>query len=275
MKTGTTLVTTLFTLATFPLLAQQPPPASQPNSPAAQQNPPATESATPNSPAASSEAPAVEMSSVNVELVSKLDSKTAKTGDSVVVQTKASVKTADGTEIPKGSKLVGHVLAAKPSAAGDNSQVALQFDHIELKGGQNLPVHSQIQSIAPAGGAAATSGSGAMGGSPAGGSANPNTSAANGGGRANGAPQAAGGDPGAAPAGNGVPAPGTVVARTGNIAIATTSVPGVLVANNAPGQQDPRMAQASSILLGAKQDIQLDGGTQMVVGVSAAGGGTQ
>jgi hypothetical protein len=264
MKTGTTLVTTLFTLASFPLLAQQPPPASQPNSPAAQQNPSATEPATPNSPAASPEAPAVEMSPVNVELVSKLDSKTAKTGDSVVVQTKASVKTADGTEIPKGSKLVGHVLAAKPSGAGENSQVALQFDHIELKGGQNLPIHSQIQSIAPAGGAASTSGSGAMSGPPAGGSS-----------KASGAPQAAGGDPGAAPAGNGVPAPGTVVARTGNIAIATTSVPGVLVANNAPGQQDPRMAQASSILLGAKQDIQLDGGTQMVLGVSAAGGGTQ
>jgi hypothetical protein len=35
------------------------------------------------------------------------------------------------------------------------------------------------------------------------------------------------------------------------------------------------MAQASSILLGAKRDIQLDGGTQMVLGVSAAGGGTQ
>jgi hypothetical protein len=33
------------------------------------------------------------------------------------------------------------------------------------------------------------------------------------------------------------------------------------------------MAQASSILLGAKQDIQLDGGTQMVLGVAPAGGG--
>jgi hypothetical protein len=207
--------------------------------------------------------------------MSKLDSKTAKTGDSVVVQTKAPVKTADGTEIPKGSKLVGHVLGAKPSGAGENSQVVLQFDHFELKGGQNLPVHSQIQSIAPAGGAAATSGSGAMSGPPAGGTSNPSTNGTNGGSMARGAPQSAGGDPGAAPAGNGAPAAGTVVARTGNIAIATTSVPGVLLANNAPGQQDPRMAQASSILLGAKQDIQLDGGTQMVLGVAAAGGGTQ
>ena len=89
-----------------------------------------------------------------------------------------------------------------------------------------------------------------------------------------GAPQTgASGNPGVAPAGNGGPAAGTVVARNGNIAISTTSIPGVLVANNAPGQQDPRMAQASSILLGAKKDIQLDGGTQMVLGLSAAGGG--
>jgi hypothetical protein len=190
------------------------------------------------------------MSPVNGELVSKLDSKVAKAGDSVVVETKQSVKTADGTEIPTGSKLVGRVMGVHPSGAGETSQVVLQFDHLELKGGQSVPVHSQIQSIAPAGGAASTSSS------------------------ASGAPQGTGGNPGAAPAGNGAPAAGTVVATNGNIAIRTTSIPGVLVANNAPGQQDPRMAHASSILLGAKQDIQLEGGTQMVVGVSAAGAGT-
>jgi hypothetical protein len=273
MKRSTTLVTTLFALASFSLMAQQPPPTSQPNSPATQQSPSDTEPASPNSPSASREAPAIEMSPVNGELVSKLDSKTAKTGDSVVVQTKASVKTADGTEIPKGSKLVGHVLGAKPSGAGENAQVVLQFDHFELKGGQNLAVHSQIQSIAPAGGAATTSGSGAVSAPPAGGSSSPSASGTSGGSKASGSPQGTGGDSGAA-AGNGPPAPGTVVARTGQIAIATTSVPGVLLANNAPGQQDPRMAQASSILLGAKQDIHLDGGTQMVLGIAPATGGT-
>jgi hypothetical protein len=273
MKTRAALATTLFALASFPLLGQQPPSAGQPNTPAAQQNP-GTETASPNSPTASPEAPIIELSPVTAELVSKLDSKTAKTGDSVVVQTKASVKTADGTEIPKGSKLVGHVLGAKPSGTGENSEVVLQFDHFELKGGQNLAVHSQIQSIAPAGSAASASGSGPVSGPSAGGSSSPGTSGTNGGSRASGAPQGAGPEPGATPAGNGVPAAGTVVARNGNIAIATTSVPGVLLANNAPGQQDPRMAQASSILLGAKQDIQLDGGTQMVLGVAAAGGGT-
>jgi hypothetical protein len=256
MKTGTAFVMTVFALTSFPLLAQQPPPGNQ---------------TPPNGSVASQEAPAVEMSPLTGELMSKLDSKTAKAGDSVVVQTKASVKTADGTEIPKGSKLVGHVMGVHSSGAGDNSQVVLQFDHLELKGGQNVPVHSQIQSIAPAGTAASTSNS-AMSAP----QASPNTSGTSGGSRASVAPQSTGGgDAGAAQAGNGTPAPGTVVARTGNIAIRTTSVPGVLVANNSPGQQDPRMAQASSILLGAKQDIELDGGTQMVVGVSPASGGAQ
>jgi hypothetical protein len=35
------------------------------------------------------------------------------------------------------------------------------------------------------------------------------------------------------------------------------------------------MGQASGILLGAKKDIELDGGTQIVLGVSDAGGETQ
>jgi hypothetical protein len=192
-----------------------------------------------------------------------------------VVQTKSSAKTADGTEIPKGSKLVGHVIGAQPGGAGENSQVALLFDHLELKGGQSVPVHSQIQSIAPAGGATSASGSGALSGPPAGSSANPSASGTNSGSGTSGAPQGTGSYAGATPAASSGPAAGTVVAKTGQIAISTTSIPGVLLANNAPGQQDPRMAQASSILLGAKQDIQLDSGTQMVVGVSAGGGGTQ
>ena len=256
MKTGTAFVATVFALASFPLLAQQPPPASQ---------------MPPSSQATSQEAPAIELSPVKGELVSKLDSKTAKTGDSVVVQTKSAVKTADGTEIPKGSKVMGHVLGVRPSEEGKNAQVALQFDHVELKGGQNMPIHSQIQSIAPAGGATSDAGAPPMSSSPS----TPSPSGAPGSGaqgsnnRPSTMPQSAAGAT-AAPANS--PAPGTVVGRNGNIAISTTSIPGVLLANNAPGQQDPRMAQTSSILLGASQDIELAQGTEMVLGV---GGGTQ
>ncbi|WP_263383604.1 hypothetical protein [Granulicella arctica] len=268
MKTGTALATTLFAVASFPLLAQRPPPSTQSNNPASQQNAPATGSMpsrdTAVSPDASSgtEAAAAPMSSVNGKLVGTLDSKTAKSGDPVVVQTETPLKAADGTDIPLGSKFVGHVIGAQPSGAGQNSQVALQFDHLDLKGGQSMPVHLQIQSIAPAGTATTASASDAPGASAT------RT-------QSDGAPQGAGAPSASAAPENGVRAPGTIVATSGKIAIRTTSVPGVMLANNVPGQQDPRMAQASSILLGAKQDITLDGGTQMVLGVSAAGGATR
>jgi len=282
MKTGKTFVTALFALATLPLMAQQPSPAAPPASPAAQQ-PPAT--AQPGTPAATPEAPAVEMSPVKGELVSKLDSKTAKTGDDVVVQTRSSAKTADGTEIPKGSKLMGHVVAVKASGAGANSQVALQFDRIELKGGQSMAIQSQIQSIAPPEGAESMASSpapmagspgmtgGAASGPPAGGS--PGMGGTNSSNRTAATTQVPGSTPSPAPTASGLPTAGTVVATSGQIAIRTTSVPGVLLANNVAGQQDPRMAQASSILVGSRRDIQLDGGTQLVVGVAAAGGGTR
>jgi hypothetical protein len=209
------------------------------------------------------------MNPVKGELISKLDSKTAKSGDSVVVQTKDSVKVSDGTEIPKGSKLMGHVLEAKASGGSENSQVAIQFDHVEIKGGQSLAVQSQIQSIALSGAMPAASSPSSMAApsaptAPTAGNSGMNS-------RAGAMPPASSSDSAAAPTGSTGPAAGTVVAKNGNIAITTTSVPGVLLANNAPGQIDPRMGQASSILLGTKQDIQLDGGTQMVVGLSAAG----
>ena len=61
---------------------------------------------------------------------------------------------------------------------------------------------------------------------------------------------------------------GTVVARNGNIAIRTTAIPGVLLANNADGQP---FANASGALLGAKRDVHLDSGTHLVVALAEKG----
>lgn len=288
MKTGTVLVATL-ALVSFPLVAQQSapentpssPPAMQPHSPAGQQS--TSPAAEPERADQASAAPATavaapaDLRAVKGELVSKIDTKTAKTGDDVVVQTKAAVKTADGTEIPKGSKLVGHVLAVQASTANQNSQVVLLLDHAELKGGQSLPIQSQIQSIGEGGGDSAASDSAAMS-EPSTPSASPGANGAPGNANGGSASSSAPASPGttatrpstASPSATTAPAAGTVVARTGNIAIRATSIPGVLLANNEPGQRDPRMAQASSILLGAQRDVQFSSGTPVVIGVSAA-----
>ena len=297
------MLAAILALASLPLVAQQPPmgnpqnspnPSTEPSTPPGQTNgspgalpeQPGNPQATPPDATAAADtsavpaAPLAELRPVSSELVSKLDTKTAKTGDDVVVQTKASVKTADGTEIPKGSKLVGHVVAVQSSASGQNSQVALKLDHAELSGGQSLPIQSQIQSIGATGtgdDASSSRGSGSMTTPPTSGSASATPGASPGG--ASGATTAPGYTPGYSPntTGSGsAPAAGTVVARNGKIAIQTTNIPDVLLANNAPGQQDPRMEQASSILLGAKKDVQLEGGTPMVVALAVApGSGTK
>ncbi|HZB88394.1 MAG TPA: hypothetical protein VE291_07040 [Terracidiphilus sp.] len=258
MKTAPSLATALLAAACFPLLAQQtgttaPPPTENSTAPAAQ---------------------TADLRPVSGELVGKLDSKTAKTGDSVVIKTRSTVKTADGTEIPKGSKVVGRVMAVKPSDQGnDNAQVSLQFDHIEIKNGQNLAIHSELEALSPSG-VEDTASAGPATPSPDPSSLPSATSAGGSGipgrpsGAATPAPSASSPD---TPTQPGAPAPGTVVARTGNIAIRTTSIPGVLLARNEPGQQDPRMSQSSGILLGARRNIHLDDGTRVVIEVAAAG----
>jgi hypothetical protein len=211
------------------------------------------------------------MSPVSGALVGVLDSKTAKNGDPVIIKTETAASISDGTKIPAGSRLMGHILAVQPSGGTQNSQVALQFDHLELSSGQSIPVHLQIESITPAKGAIAASGSGAANGTSHAASSPAGTAQAPGSNEST-ASQGTGGPSQAPTTGKGVPAAGTVVATSGKIDIRTTSVPGVMLANNVAGQTDPRMAQASSVLLGAKQDIRLDGGTEMVLGISASGG---
>lgn len=284
MQTGTILVALLFAATSFPFLGQaansEPqqsnPAMRQGASPAAQPGQADAPASAPENGAASAASAPSEMRTVRAELVSALDSKTAKSGDNVVVQTKDSVKTADGTDLPKGTKLVGHVVGVQASSAGKNSEVAVEFDHAEMAGGKNVPIQSQIQSLGSSESASSASAAsdmerpmtspsaGAMAGGAPGSAATPGAA---------GAAAAPGMAP--APAMNRQPPAGTVVAHTGQIAIKTTSIPGVLLANNEPGQQDPRMAHASSILLGAKKDVSLKEGTPVVVGVATGGSAKQ
>jgi len=96
-----------------------------------------------------------EMSAVTGELESKLDSKTAKVGDRVVLKTAEKVQTSDGTVIPRGSRLVGHVteVQAYDLEIGP-ARIAIAFDHAELKNGQSIAVYTLIRGVSPSGMAA-------------------------------------------------------------------------------------------------------------------------
>ena len=167
MKAATVIAVALATFSSFPSTAQQQP-AQQQQQPMqqqpAQQQPPmqqqqlqqpaATDShsqAQQNAANAQARASADQLKPVSGELMGKLDSKSAKQGDSVVVKTSEDLKFPGGAEIPKGSKLVGHVTNVQARGDGkENSQIAIQFDHAEVKGGQEMAIESVIQSIAPA-----------------------------------------------------------------------------------------------------------------------------
>jgi hypothetical protein len=91
---------------------------------------------------------AYEMSAVTCELDGKLDSKTAKLGDRVVLKTTDKVQTSDGTVIPRGARLVGHVTEVQAyNEQHGPARIAIAFDHAELKNGQSIAVHTLIRSV--------------------------------------------------------------------------------------------------------------------------------
>jgi hypothetical protein len=255
----------------------------------AQQDSQAPSSVQQAQPQAQTNVAAVQLQPVTGELVSKLDSKSAKQGDSVIVKTSESVRISDGTEIPRGSKLVGHITNVQPRAEGkENSQIAIQFDRAELKGGQIVPIESVIQSISPSAGDAMnnngnndvmpmpSSPSAPSAGSMPGGAAASSSSSAASQNTNNERPGLASNttaQPGVTSqnTNSSAPSPGSIVARNGNVAIRTTAIPGVLLANNINGQP---FSNASGMLVGARRDVKLDSGTHMVVAVATPPQGT-
>jgi hypothetical protein len=246
-----------------------------------------------NSASASSDGSAAgsaDMHQVTGQLESKLDSKTAKAGDEVVLKTSQKMKTAEGVVIPKGSRLIGHVTEVQAhSKQQAESRLGLAFDRAELRGGQSMAIHSMIESIAPSASAmtaASMADEEAMetpmgGGAVAGGAA--------GGGRI-GSGLVGGATGGAAMAtshiGSGVGSTaGSAVRATSNAsgAAAGTLGRGVngtanaanFVGARATGIQGVMLngdaaASASGTLSSANRNIHLDSGTQMVLGIAAA-----
>lgn len=235
-----------------------------------------------------------EMSSVTCELDGKLDSKTAKVGDRVVLKTDEKVQTSDGTVIPRGTRLVGHVTEAQPyDGLHGPARIAIAFDHAELKSGQTLAVHTLIRALAPiAGGITASQASddNTMGMPvPGGGNANGGRMGReqDGGyvpvGVPSGADSPAGGpvdrtagvvDPASDPSGstpgsqdNATTQGGGFNTDTGAHGVAAaraiphpTKISGVMLAGN---------STSSGVLLAPRQNIRVESGTQIELGVVA------
>ncbi len=235
-----------------------------------------------------------DMRPVTGELEGKLDSKSARPGDPVVLKTSQKMKAADGTEIPKGSRLMGHVTEVQAHAKGQaDSRLGLAFDRVEMKGGQSLALHSMIESVEPNPSATAAGSmesedalsspvggggmsAGAMGGARGGGggllggaagaTGRVGSGAVSGlSSSADGAVRTTGnlGANATGDLGHGVGGVGGAVAGGGSLAARSTGIPGVMLRGDATGS-------ASGLLSASNKNIHLDQGTQMMVGIAVA-----
>ena len=112
-----------------------------------------------------------------VKITKTLDSSKLKEGEAIQAETAGSFKLPNGTLIPKGSKMAGHIVLAKARSKGDpESQMTIAFDNLTV-GGEQLPIKGTIQAVYPPAeepqgpnmATAGTSNGGSMGGAGAGG----------------------------------------------------------------------------------------------------------
>jgi len=87
---------------------------------------------------------------IPVPLSSSLDSRKLKTGDEVILKTVANLSLTDGSTIPRGTRVVGHVTEAKARAKGDaQSSLAIAFDKLDLPDGKTEAISGVIQAVGP------------------------------------------------------------------------------------------------------------------------------
>ncbi len=94
-------------------------------------------------------------------LASTWDSKKLKTGDEVSLKMTAPLTLTDGSTLPHGTMVVGHVAEAKTRSKGDTqSLLAIKFDKVSFPDGKTWVVSGLIKAVGPDLSAATDSGGG-------------------------------------------------------------------------------------------------------------------
>jgi hypothetical protein len=87
---------------------------------------------------------------VTAELMSKIDTKSAKVGDTVTAETTEKAKLPDGTQIPRGAKLIGVVTDVTSVKDGNGmSMLGLKFQQVIVKHDPPIAIHGGLVAVAP------------------------------------------------------------------------------------------------------------------------------
>ena len=96
----------------------------------------------------------ITMVNVPATLEKTIDAKKAKAGEPISVKVSSAAQLSDGTRIPIGSILTGHIDAVTPSEKKSDSTVTVTFDKLQIKNGNEVAVKSTLvsaMSTAPGG----------------------------------------------------------------------------------------------------------------------------
>lgn len=94
-------------------------------------------------------ASAVQATNVSARLTKSINSRHARVGDEVLARTTQKATLADGTALPKGSRLIGHINQVRAKSRRQrNGELGFCFDHAILRNGRQVPIHAVMESIA-------------------------------------------------------------------------------------------------------------------------------
>jgi hypothetical protein len=90
----------------------------------------------------------IQMTTVVANVDNGVDAKKAKAGDAFSAKTVSGTTLNDGTVVPAGSVLEGHVDSVTPSEHKSDSTLVLTIDKLQLKGGKEIPVKVTLVNVA-------------------------------------------------------------------------------------------------------------------------------
>lgn len=86
---------------------------------------------------------------LNAVLMSNVDARKAKVGDTIKVRSYSGFTAIGGQRVPPGSTLLGHVTEVSRLVKGSaDSRLAILFDQAQLASGQTVPIHMGIAGLA-------------------------------------------------------------------------------------------------------------------------------
>lgn len=89
----------------------------------------------------------VQMVNVTANLEKTIDAKKSKAGDSIAAKSTEEATLSNGTKVPVGSVLTGHIDSISPSEKKSDSVLVLTFDKLAIKNGPEIPVKTVVVKV--------------------------------------------------------------------------------------------------------------------------------